>query len=129
MKSTILILIVSLHLTANASFAKIGESEARVDDLYGKPVGKWDDYLGYKKLYHWRGFNVMVTFFNGVSQREMFDKAGLTHRAEKSLGKYAGVGKNGVIYDVNTGAYTTQSFEDKYLAARTAAWAKEEQKR
>ena len=129
MQSTILILFVSLILTANASFAKIGESEAQVDDRYGKPAGKWDDYLGYKKLYHWRGYNVMVTFFDGVSQREMFDKAGLTHRAEKSLGKYAGLGKNGVIYDTSSGVYTTKPFEEKYIAARTAAWAKEEQKR
>jgi len=129
MKSTVLFIIASLLLAANASFARIGENEAQVDDRYGKPAGKWDDYLGYKKLYHWRGFNVMVTFLDGVSQREMFDKAGLTHRAEKSLGKYAGVGKNGVIYDAKSGAYTTQPFEEKYIAARTAAWAKEEQKR
>lgn len=130
MKPTVCIALVSLFLTASSSFATVGDSEAQVDHRYGKPDGKWDDYLGYRKLYHWHGYTVIVTFFNGVSQREMFNKfeAGFDPSVKK-LSKVAGVGRNGVIYDETSGVFTTKAFEEKYIAARTAAWAKGEQKR
>ena len=131
MKPATLIAFVSLFVTASTLFATVGESEAKVDDRYGKPVGKWDDYLGYKKLYHWHGYNVMVTFFDGVSQREMFNKteAGLDPRSLKRLSKVAGVGRNGVYFDEASDVFTTKAFEEKYIAARTAAWAKGSEKR
>jgi len=113
-------------IAANPSFARIGEAESQIDHRYGKPAGKWDDYVGYKKLYHWHGFDVMVTFLDGVSQREMFvKKEGLTDaHVQKHLNKIVGVGQNGVIYDAEHGVFTTKPFEEKYLAARKAAWAK-----
>ena len=131
MKSTLLIVFVSLVLSANNSFARIGEAEAQVDHRFGKPAGKWDDYVGYKKLYHWHGWNVMVTFLDGVSQREMFEKAGVNmdRHTQKSLAKVAGREKDGVVFDSNAGVFTTKAFEEKYIAARTAAWAKEDEKR
>lgn len=130
MKSTLLILFVSLVLSASGSFARIGENEEQTDHRYGKPAGKWDDYLGYRKLYHWRGFNVMVTFLNGVSQREMFEKDGVSmdRHTQKSLAKVAGTEKDGVVYDQSAGVFTTKGFEEKYIAARTAAWAKDAEK-
>jgi hypothetical protein len=131
MKSKALLIMIggALALTLTFAFARVGESEAQVDHRYGKPAGKWDDYLGYKKLYHWHGFEVMVTFTDGVSQREMFNKgASLLPHDKKYLRKVAGVGRNDVIYDERDGTFTTKAFEDKYIAARTAAWEKAKQK-
>lgn len=120
----------SLALQLNPAFGRIGENEAQIDHRYGKPAGKWDDYIGYRKLYHWHGFDVMVTFTDGVSQREMFNKPllGVDPHLKKYLLKVSGAGRNGVVYDDKEGVFTTKEFEEKYLAARTAAWAKEEQK-
>ena|SRR5438132_479011 len=131
MKAKIFFVFCSILLTAKASFARIGEAEAQTDHRYGKPAGKWDDYLGYKKLYHWHGFDVMVTFLDGVSQREMFVKVegNLDKRVQKHLAKIVGVGQNGVIFDETSRVFTTKSFEEKYIAARTAAWAKADEKR
>jgi hypothetical protein len=130
MKAKVVVALFPMLILSNASFARIGESEAQTDHRYGKPAGKWDDYLGFKKLYHWHGFDVMVTFSDGVSQREMFVKHALETDAhmQKRLGKVVGVGQNGIIYDAAGGVFTTQPFEEKYLAARKAAWAKRDEK-
>lgn len=132
MKTKMFLILVSgaLALQLSPAFGRTGETEAQTDHRYGKPAGKWDDYIGYRKLYHWHGFDVMVTFSDGVSQREMFNRPvlGLDPHAKKSLSKMNGVGRNGVIYDDREGVFTTKEFEDKYLAARSAAWAKQEQK-
>ena len=127
MKVKVFPVLFIMLLAANASLAKVGETEGQVDHRYGKPAGQWDDYLGYKKLYHWHGFNVMVTFVDGVSHREMFDKieGPFDPKVQKYLIKFSGVGKNGIIFNDATGVFTTKDFEEKYVAARTAAWAKE----
>ena len=127
---TFLILSGGFFLCANSTRARIGESESQIDHRYGKPAGQWTDYVGYKKLYHWHGFDVMVTFVDGVSQREMFNRtAGLLDaHDEKYLAKISGTDRNGIIFDKESGAFTTKEFEEKYLAARKAAWAKSEQK-
>src|ERR1700724_2230997 len=127
---TLLILISGLFLCANSTHARVGETEAQIDHRYGKPAGKWDDYIGYKKLYHWHGFDVMVTFLDGTSRREMFNKTegALFADDQKYLVKISGSGRNGIIYNAASDAFTTKEFEEKYLAARTAAWAKSEQK-
>jgi hypothetical protein len=126
---TLLMLISGFFLCANSSPARVGETEAQVDHRYGKPAGKWDDYLGYKKLYHWHGFDVMVTFLGGMSQREMFNKtSGITDpQDQKYLTKVSGAGRNGIIFDKASDAFTTKEFAEKYMAARTAAWAKSDQ--
>jgi hypothetical protein len=127
MKAKIFLVLYFMLVAPNALFARVGETEAQIDHRYGKPAGRWDDYLGYKKLYHWHGFDVMVTFFDGVSQREMFVKIDMDTRIQKRLAKIAGSGQNGVIFDENSGVFTTKPFEEKYIAARTAAWAKTDQ--
>jgi hypothetical protein len=73
----------------------------------------------------------MVTFLDGVSQREMFVKTEgfLDAHGKKHLAKIAGAGQNGVIFDEESGVFTTKPFEEKYIAARTAAWAKADEKR
>ena len=131
MKAKIFVVLFSVLMSAHALFAKIGETEAQIDHRYGKPAGRWDDYLGYKKLYRWHGFEVMVTFLDGVSQREMFVKIeGATDaKVQKYLAKISGSGQNGVIFDDKSGVFTTKAFEEKYIAARTAAWAKTDEKK
>jgi hypothetical protein len=126
----LLILISGFLLCANVAFARVGETEAQVDHRYGKPAGKWDDYIGSKKLYHWHGFDVMVTFVDGVSQREMFNKSdGIQDPHDKKfLAKVSGAGRNGIISDQDSETFSTKEFADKYAAARAAAWAKSEQK-
>lgn len=110
--------------------ARVGEAEAQIDHRYGKPAGKWDDYVGYKKLYHWHGFDVMVTFADGVSQREMFNKTEgyIDPHDHKYLLKIGGANQNGIIYDKEAGVFTTKEFGEKYKAAREAAWAKSSEK-
>jgi hypothetical protein len=129
-KILLILAIGALALRSTPAFGRIGETETQIEHRYGKPAGQWDDYLGYRKLYHWHGFDVMVTFSDGVSQREMFDKTGgaLDAHAQKYLAKISGVGRNGVIFDATADAFTTKAFEEKYVAARTAAWAKAEGK-
>jgi hypothetical protein len=131
MKTKILVLVASgaFALQLPRAFGRIGETEAQTDHRYGKPAGQWDDYVGYRKLYHWHGFDLMVTFSDGVSQREMFNKrGGIDPHAQKYLAKIAGVGRNGVVFDATEVVFTTKTFQEKYDAARTAAWAKGEQK-
>ncbi len=124
------IVIFVLLLCASSTRARVGETESQIDHRYGKPAGRWDDYLGYKKLYHWHSFDVMVTFTDGVSRREMFvKKLGIVEpHDQKRLAKIAGAGRNGIIYDRDSGVFTTKEFEEKFLAARNAAWAKSDQK-
>jgi hypothetical protein len=123
---TFAILISGLFVCGNLTFARVGETETQCDRRYGKPAGKWDDYIGYRKLYHWHGFDVLVTFVDGVSQREMFNKidALIDPHVSKYLAKFSGVGKNGIIADGDGGTFTTKEFSEKYAAARKAAWAK-----
>ena len=129
MKTTTIV-ILSFLLFAKLAPARVGETEEQVDHRYGKPAGKWDDYVGYKKLYHWHNFDVMVTFLDGISQREMFNRpvGGLDPHDQKYLAKVSSLGKNGIITDVDKGTFTTKEFSEKYAAARAAAWAKSEQK-
>jgi hypothetical protein len=127
MKTTaLLILICGMFICPSCIYARVGETEAQVDHRYGKPAGKWDDYIGYRKLYHWHGFDVMVTFVDGVDQREMFNKTtgGFEPKDQKYMAKVAGANRNGVVFDKDSGAFTTQEFADKYKAAKDAAWAK-----
>ena len=128
--TTSLILISAFFLCAHSTRARIGETESQIDGHYGKPAGQWDDYLGSKRLYHWHGFDVIVTFYHGVSQREMFNKTqgDLNPHDQKHLVKISGAGRNGIIFDKDSSVFTTKEFEEKYIAARTAAWAKSEQK-
>ena len=131
MKAKIFLALFFMLMAANALFAKIGETEEQTDHRYGKPRGKWDDYVGYKKLYRWHGFEVMVTFLDGVSQREMFVKieGAADAKVQKYLVKISGSGQNGIIFDDKSGVFTTKAFEEKYIAARTAAWAKTDEKK
>jgi hypothetical protein len=131
MKTIMLLIPISgFFFFANSTPAKVGEAEAQIDHRYGKPSGKWDDYIGYKKLYHWHGWDVMVTFVDGVSQREMFNRTdGIQDpHDKKALAKISGVNKDGIILDEDSGTFTTKEFAEKYAAARAAAWAKSEQK-
>ena len=127
---TLLLLICGIFSCPNFTQARVGETEAQTDHHYGKPAGKWDDYVGYKKLYHWHGFDIMVTFVDGVDQREMFNKSvgPFEPGDQKKLAKIAGADKNGVIFDKDAGAFSTKEFSEKYRVAKEAAWAKSGQK-
>jgi hypothetical protein len=111
--------------------ARIGENQAQIEKRYGKSTGRWDDVVGYVKHYEWRGFTVIVSFVNGISQRERFnrvwpDAPGRDNRDierqmkidKKLLAQISCLGKNGVIADDDGYAFTTRAFEEKYEAAR-----------
>jgi hypothetical protein len=124
--TTFLTFICAFLFCSNPAGARIGETEEQIDHRYGKPAGKWDDYIGYKKLYHWHGFDVMVTFVDGVDQREMFNRSNGPFQPNdyKYECKVVGADKNGVSFDKESGAFTTKEFAEKYRAAKDAAWAK-----
>lgn len=128
--TTLLALIFCWFLFANAGLARVGENESQVDHRYGKPAGKWDDYIGYKKLYHWHGFDVLVTFVDGVSEREMFNRTdGIQDPHDKKfLAKVSGLDRNGIIREEDSLTFTTKEFAEKYATARAASWAKSEEK-
>jgi hypothetical protein len=129
------ILLIGCNVTL---LAKIGEDELQVEKRYGASTGRWGDVIGYVKHYEWRGFTVAVSFVNGISQRESFnrvwpDAPGRDNRDierqmkidKKLLAEISALGKNGVILEGDSGyTYTTKKFEGKYSAARTTAWAK-----
>ena len=131
MKTTTFLLLICGFLCPTLAHARVGESEAQVDHRYGKPAGKWDDYIGFKKLYHWHSFDVMVTFVDGISRREMFNRhVGTPFEPgdQKRLAKVSGADRDGIIFDGESGAFTTKEFAEKYRAAQEAAWAKSNQK-
>ncbi|HLW34922.1 MAG TPA: hypothetical protein VKS98_04615 [Chthoniobacterales bacterium] len=127
--TTFLLFLCGFFICPNLVHGRVGETEAQVDHRFGKPVGKWDDYIGYRKLYHWHGFDVMVTFVDGVSQREMFNKSqGYVDAHDyKVLKKVGGADQNGIVFD-KAGVFTTKEFGEKYDAAKQAAWSKSNQK-
>jgi hydroxymethylpyrimidine pyrophosphatase-like HAD family hydrolase len=66
----------------------------------------------------------MVTFVDGVSQREMFNRAeGIDPKVKKYIQKISESGKNGIIATGDSMTFTTKEFAEKYDAAR-AAWEK-----
>src|SRR5437667_9289666 len=69
-----LIFISTVILCATGAQARVGETEKQIEARYGKPVGRWADFLGEKKLYHARDYEVMVSYWNGRSGREDFSK-------------------------------------------------------
>jgi hypothetical protein len=125
--------LCTLRYCGNA-FGRIGENESQIERRYGESTGRWDDVLGYVKHYEWRGFTVIVSFVDGVSQRESFnrvwpDAPGRDNRDierqmkldKKMLAEMSGVGKNGVIPADDSGySFTTRAFERKYAAAGKA---------
>lgn len=122
-KKTFLAPILLLGCGA-VTFGKVGENDFQIENRYGKALRVWDDYLGPKKLYHWRGYEITVNYVNGISQREAFMKMEKAFdNNEKFLAKISGLGKNGVILN-EEGNFTTRAFDEKYAAARKAAWSK-----
>lgn len=117
------ILLIGCSVTL---FAKIGENESQVEKRYGVSTGRWDDVVGYVKHYEWRGFTVAVSFVNGISQRESFnrvwpDAPGRDNRDierqmkidKKFLAEISALGKNGVILEDDSGyIFTTEKFKE-----------------
>jgi hypothetical protein len=62
--------ITALVLFAATVFARIGETEAQIEKRYGKPTSSF----GSTKAYLHRDFFIIVTFDNGVSGIETYEK-------------------------------------------------------
>jgi len=124
--------IVSSLCCANIAPAKIGENEFQIENRYGKAVEQWEDYLGPRKLYRWKGYDVTVNYVMGTSQRERFAKTGdafdLSFKERAKLSRLAGAGKKGIIIIDEGGdgvlTVTTKQFEEEYEAVGRAAWEK-----
>ena len=56
------------------TFARIGETEKQTDVRYGKPVLTRTESALRANAYRYKGFNIIVTFENGVSVMEQFWK-------------------------------------------------------
>jgi hypothetical protein len=62
--------IAALLLVGATAFARIGETEAQIQKRYGKPTSS----SPWTKGYFYNGFFIIVTFDNGVSGIETYEK-------------------------------------------------------
>ena len=79
--------------------ARLGESEARIELRYGKPIAQVPAVpgdLGLTKYYASKGFSIFVTFLEGRSVREMFAKR---DRSELSAGELQ------ILLNADSGGY------------------------
>jgi hypothetical protein len=77
METLTLYIILSTLLCANAA-ARIGETEPQIEKRYGKAVKKIGvsefDMPGFTRIYRSSGIEVIVTFIDGVSSCEHYQK-------------------------------------------------------
>ena len=66
---------IALLILVSHAFARIGETEQQMEKRYGKctlTISTGNEPL--QKVYQSSGFNITVTYIDGVSQREIFTK-------------------------------------------------------
>jgi hypothetical protein len=85
MKTIVFASVVSMVLTASG-FARIGEDEKQIEARYGqagKDMGNQGNVheIGYVS----NGFMILVSFVNGVSQREGFTKPDTTPLSDQNI--------------------------------------------
>jgi len=71
MRTLLLALLALLGLTATVH-ARLGETEDAVITRYGKPKAKMHRAWGDEEMFSMNGFNITVTFLNGVSRGELY---------------------------------------------------------
>lgn len=60
-------------LCASSAFARIGETEAQIEKRYGEPQTSLKQSAGYtSRAYVFQGFDIIVSFENGVSCGESY---------------------------------------------------------
>ena len=88
MPTRLLFLTLLLLLTlANSAWGRLGETEGAVITRYGKPHFKTHRPWGDDEGFTMNGFNITVTFINGISQGELFGLPGkvISEEQAKSL--------------------------------------------
>ena len=73
--------ITALVLFGATAFARIGETEAQIQKRYGQPTSG----SGATKTYSYKDFFIIVTFDNGVSAIETFQKRGSSPMPVKEI--------------------------------------------
>jgi hypothetical protein len=68
-------------LCGTTAFGRIGETEAQIEKRYGKPTPS----SGATKTYSYKDFFIIVTFDNGVSAIETFQKRGSSPMPVKEI--------------------------------------------
>ncbi|HJT44747.1 MAG TPA: hypothetical protein VJ721_00615 [Chthoniobacterales bacterium] len=85
MKTVVFVAVLSVALGATG-FARIGEDEKQIEARYGQPgkdMGSKDNVheVGYVS----NGFMILVSFVNGISQREGFTKPDTTPLSDQNI--------------------------------------------
>ena len=73
--------LLLLAMVASVAHARIGETEAQIEARYGKPLKTDGDF----KAYTANGFTIIVTFLDGRSEGEMFEKPDRAAFSENEL--------------------------------------------
>jgi hypothetical protein len=75
MKSTCIITIATTLLAFSTAQARLGETEQEVEARYGKPIATIDPDPAMRAVaYQHKGFVIMVTYENGKSGAEIYQK-------------------------------------------------------
>jgi hypothetical protein len=82
-RSAVLVIAV-LAFSANALFARIGETEQQIEARYGK--GRFTLSIDYQLFYQSSGINIVVTFIDGVSQSEFFKNQDNSELSKNEIG-------------------------------------------
>lgn len=82
---TLTFLLVMLCLALPAE-ARLGDTQAKVAERYGKPVQVYRDVKGrIGNVYHSDGYFIMVQYIDGISQSEVYAKENDAELTESTL--------------------------------------------
>ena len=68
--------VMNALLICSPALARIGETKKEIADRYGEPLSSNPDPVLPARAYKYQGFSIYVTFENGRSSSEMYEKAG-----------------------------------------------------
>jgi hypothetical protein len=85
MKTVVLVSVASMALAASG-FARIGDDEKQIESRYGKAGKDLGNHGEVREVgYVSSGFMIVVSFVNGISQREGFTKPDTTPLSDQNI--------------------------------------------
>jgi hypothetical protein len=68
---------LTLVILASNAHARVGETEAQIEKRYGKALETLRSESGVHRKFSFRGFTILVSFQNGISAMEQYQKKDL----------------------------------------------------